>query len=755
MGLIALIAVFALTGCNDIFAAGWGDNRFSQLGDGTLESSSTPIAVDDSDALRDKVVVQVDSSGTSSCALTADGDAVCWGAWPPIGVGLTEPIAPQEVPTGVALAGKTISRVVNGDTDRCALTTDGSVVCGLFPGGEPYLKAGALTGRQAVLLEVGDLRGCAFTADGALACWTSGTQQSVIPKVINDTGVLAGKQIVDLAKAYNSMCALTSDGEMACWGSNFSGQLGDGTTINSEVPVSVVQTGVLSGKTVVGIGNASANHICAVTSDGTAACWGANPSGQLGDGTTVNSSTPVAVKMVGALAGKRIIDIATGGGHTCALLDDATVACWGSNSMGQLGDGGPIDPASEVNSLVPVAVLPLPAGDGSARPVIGLAAGGGYSMGVYQEMPESYFVPMAPQRVLDTRVSPGTPVTDGIVVNVQGVVPPGVTAVTYNVTATGQTASGVATLAPSDSPITASQSSVLNWSGPQQTIANGYITKVSADRQLKLSLTSTGSSHFVLDITGYFMPAGAADGAAYLPADQRVYDSRDGDGPLAPRDSRVIALPTGAGESQEVSALNGVTPTAAAVNVTVTGTVGPGVMAVAEERTNSTSTVNWTGPAQTVANAVITDVTPEGTFTVTNNGLTPADVVVDLNGRFVPSAAGVGAAFYPMDPARMYDSRTTNGVLGANQSRLNTTAVPTDAVAVALNTTVTGTLGTGYLSVTPPTGAVPQTSTVNWFTSPTTRANGSIVPLRTTASEAYVGGLYATQYVHDTAGFFR
>lgn len=92
---------------------------------------------------------------------------------------------------------------------------------------------------------------------------------------------------------------------------------------------------------------------------------------------------------------------------------------------------------------------------------------------------------------------------------------------------------------------------------------------------------------------------------------------------------------------------------------------------------------------------------------------------------------------------------------GHGQSRTTMSPVPDGTVAVVLNATVTGTQGTGYLSVTPPGSDPPTTSTVNWFSSPTTRANGSIIPTEDGANRSYVGGNFSTHYLFDLAGYFR
>jgi len=145
-----------------------------------------------------------------------------------------------------------------------------------------------------------------------------------------------------LAAGYgNHSCALLADGRVQCWGENRSGQLGDGTTSSkSAVPVPV---GGLTNAMAVTSGGL---HSCAVLADGRVQCWGENRSGQLGDGTTSSkSAVPVPVRgLTNAVA------VASGWDHTCALLAEGRVQCWGANGAGQLGNG------TTVRSAVPVTV---------------------------------------------------------------------------------------------------------------------------------------------------------------------------------------------------------------------------------------------------------------------------------------------------------------------------------------------------------------------------------------------------------------
>ena len=137
-------------------------------------------------------------------------------------------------------------------------------------------------------------------------------------------------------------CVRLSDGTVKCWGNNLDGQLGDGSITNSPTPVEV--SGI-STATAIAAGGPFSNHTCAVLSNGTVKCWGPNSSGQLGDGSFTNSPTPVEVSGISTATA-----IAAGGalfqGHTCALLSAGTVKCWGNNLVAQLGNGTVTTPSA-------------------------------------------------------------------------------------------------------------------------------------------------------------------------------------------------------------------------------------------------------------------------------------------------------------------------------------------------------------------------------------------------------------------------
>jgi alpha-tubulin suppressor-like RCC1 family protein len=153
---------------------------------------------------------------------------------------------------------------------------------------------------------------------------------------------LAG--VVALSAGRNHTCAALGDGTVRCWGRNSAGQLGDGTTVDRAAP-----TVVMGLSDVVDVSSSIGEHTCARLRDGTVRCWGSNTLGQLGDGTRINRTSPTTVDRLNDVAG-----ISTGRWHTCAwLVDNAGVYCWGYNFFGQLGDG------TETERLTPQLVWEL------------------------------------------------------------------------------------------------------------------------------------------------------------------------------------------------------------------------------------------------------------------------------------------------------------------------------------------------------------------------------------------------------------
>jgi len=199
---------------------------------------------------------------------------------------------------------------------------------------------------------------CAIALNGRAYCWGSGnsgklgngsTASSRVPVAVNTSGVLAGKTIKQISAGENHTCAIASDNRAYCWGSGNNGQLGNGSTADSRVPVAVNMSGALAGKTIKQI-LAGGDHGCVVASDDKMYCWGLNNNGELGNNSSVNSSVPVAVNADGVLAGKTIRQMSAGFSSTCAVDSGYGIYCWGYNSNGQLGNN------STNNSRVPTYV---------------------------------------------------------------------------------------------------------------------------------------------------------------------------------------------------------------------------------------------------------------------------------------------------------------------------------------------------------------------------------------------------------------
>ena len=176
---------------------------------------------------------------------------------------------------------------------------------------------------------------CALTTAGGLKCWGRNTSGQLGDGTTTDrtapvdvVGLTSG--VAAVSAGFDHTCAVTTAGGVKCWGSNFFGQLGDGTGTDSTTPVDV--TGLTSGVAAVSAGDL---HTCGLTTAGGLKCWGHNRSGQLGDGTTTTRTAPVdVVGLTGGMAA-----VSAGREHTCAPTTGGGLKCWGRNNVGQLGDG--------------------------------------------------------------------------------------------------------------------------------------------------------------------------------------------------------------------------------------------------------------------------------------------------------------------------------------------------------------------------------------------------------------------------------
>ena len=223
---------------------------------------------------------------------------------------------------------------------------------------------------------------CAILDDQSVKCWGrnqdgelgvgSTTSSFNTPQAINTLGT--NRHAISLALGQGFTCALLDDGSIKCWGQDNFGQRGDGGGYGSDIrspPSSAIS--LPAGRTATQI-SAGEFHVCALLDDASVVCWGKNSEGQLGDGTTTHRTAPVTTSSFGS--GHSASYISAGYDHTCALLTDGGVRCWGSNNNGQLGDGTSTDRTSPPSSDINL---------GSGYTAIGISAGGGHTCAMLQD----------------------------------------------------------------------------------------------------------------------------------------------------------------------------------------------------------------------------------------------------------------------------------------------------------------------------------------------------------------------------------
>jgi alpha-tubulin suppressor-like RCC1 family protein len=288
---------------------------------------------------------RISAAPEHGCAL-ASGSVRCWGGAYPPAAGSASPLTVVGVSGAVQISAGAnhACAVVTGGTVRCwGLNYDGQLGIGTTSPSSAPADVIGISG--ATQVAAGETSSCALVTGGAVKCWGSnsagqlgaGTTDPVSPTPVDVVGVSGATQVVVGDGINGTACALVSGG-VRCWGANNVGQLGDGTTADSDVPVPVIG---VSGATQVSTG---AGTTCALVGGG-AKCWGSNQVGQLGNGNQVDSAVPVAV--IG-LSGA--VEISVGGAVTCVRMSGGTVRCWGSNIYGSLGtltptywSGSPVD----------------------------------------------------------------------------------------------------------------------------------------------------------------------------------------------------------------------------------------------------------------------------------------------------------------------------------------------------------------------------------------------------------------------------
>lgn len=340
----------------------WGNNGNGQLGTNNTTQSNLPANVT-AGVLTGKTMISLAAGRNHSLALCSDGTVAAWGlnADGQIGsAGGAQSTVPVIVSNLGVLSTKRVIAVAAGETHSLALCSDGTVAAwGSNANGQlgrsggstanpvAVSTSGVLSGKKVVAISAGKSHSVALLSTGEVATWgynfygqlgDGGNGSKTVPVLVDMTGVLTGKSVAVIAAGSDHCLAICSDGTLASWGDNGDGQLGNGTTIGSNVPVLVTTGGTfLATRTVTTIA-AGASHSLALCSDGRIASWGRNSFGQLGR-TSGSPLVPGGVSISGALSGKTVTSVAGGSSHSLALCSDGTLTAWGSNSFGEMGTG--------------------------------------------------------------------------------------------------------------------------------------------------------------------------------------------------------------------------------------------------------------------------------------------------------------------------------------------------------------------------------------------------------------------------------
>jgi alpha-tubulin suppressor-like RCC1 family protein len=338
-----------------------GNNAEGQLGDGTFRHSRPPVEVRGLASAR-----ALASGGAHACVILGDGGVHCWGSnargqlGRPVAETSPRPLAIAGVAGAVAVAaGAAHACAVLGDTTvRCwGRNADGQLGRGFM--GPSSLRAEAVVGLSQVrALAAGAAFTCALLADGTVRCWGQNaqgqlgdgtTRSATVPLAVQGVaGALA------LGAGASQACAVVAGGRAVCWG-----HLAHEASAPATEAVGLVGVPTLTGASAVAVGQ---NFGCATRDDLTLVCWGANDRGQLATPEVTGAGHPVMVTGVAYP-----VAVAAGALHACALRRDGKVKCWGRSHLGQLGPSGVGE-----SSPVPVGV------DGLVG-VAALSAGGAHS----------------------------------------------------------------------------------------------------------------------------------------------------------------------------------------------------------------------------------------------------------------------------------------------------------------------------------------------------------------------------------------
>ncbi len=354
----------------------WGDNSDGELGQGYISTTGTlaiptPVAV-----TLPKGATAIAVGAEASYALLSDGTVWAWGGNTigQLGNGTFTSPAVGGIPTPAQVPGLpgAASGIASGTTHACAIVS-GVAYCwcvdydGDLGNGE-YVTTGTLgiatptkvmgLPNAVTSMAAGGAQTCADMS-GALMCWggndegEAGTGSTTVseydlPQYPNFT--VPGPNVTAVGAFFGNTCVLALGGTVYCVGENFDGELGNGsfadTSLPTFAPIANGPSGAI-GATAISVGG---DHSCALVQGGKAYCWGENDNGELGTGTTDVTAGQDGIATPGAVTGLpfAVSTISAGGQHTCAVLTNGSVWCWGYNISSQLGNNSAISAPSPV-----------------------------------------------------------------------------------------------------------------------------------------------------------------------------------------------------------------------------------------------------------------------------------------------------------------------------------------------------------------------------------------------------------------------
>ncbi len=355
----------------------WGRGEFGQLGHGNPNNiGDDEYPSDVGDVGLPGPATAINLGGQHTCALLQDGGLRCWGLNDrgQLGYGNLANLGDDEPLVGLAGIGVPPVIAVNaGARHTCTRIAGGQVRCwGKNDAGELGYASSAMVleallpgvdldlGAPTTLLDLGSYHACARFIDGGMRCWgwgDSGRLGYASLTTIGDDeppsavglvsavpiGLAANTEIAGLALGGNHSCALLQGGYVLCWGAGGLGQLGQGDlAIVGDDEVPAARPPVQMDGTAMQVA-AGGNHTCVLLDEGSVRCWGDNAVGQLGQANTVNigdDELPSSIPPI--MLGGAAKQISAGGNHTCALLTSNEVVCWGQNNFNQLGLGSSV-----------------------------------------------------------------------------------------------------------------------------------------------------------------------------------------------------------------------------------------------------------------------------------------------------------------------------------------------------------------------------------------------------------------------------